>query len=194
MEDFVAIARQLISSPYIGLVSGSLMRYAGQPKLTFQKFACLIVRLTAKQNQPMILRSRLDILQHKVADWPARVDEILEATRMGTAARKSVGTYIDELQIMNGRIDVSFLVQITAPLISMVSDVLDFVVARPSELQRAVGAYAVGLLSKRPKQVWSLRPGTGKSRCAAMAMRAALLHTGVAHVHLVTSHVELAKR
>ena len=65
---------------------------------------------------------------------------------------------------------------------------------KPDNMQYAIGAYAVASLHKRPKQIWEIFAGQGKSRCIASAALYALGETACENVHFVFPTAHLMER
>ncbi len=65
---------------------------------------------------------------------------------------------------------------------------------KPDNMQYSIAAYAVASLHKRPKQVWEIFAGQGKSRMIASAALDALVETNTGNVHIVFPTAHLMKR
>ncbi len=65
---------------------------------------------------------------------------------------------------------------------------------KPDNMQFSIAIYAVASLHKRPKQLWQLYAGQGKSRIIAAAALHALMERDINNVHIVFPTTHLMER
>lgn len=72
-------------------------------------------------------------------------------------------------------------------------DIFDYAGLKPDNMQWAIGAFAVASVHRKPKQVWQIFAGQGKSRIIAAAATYALTEKDVPNVHFVypTAHLKV---
>ena len=101
--------------------------------------------------------------------WKEHLDDWRSSGLGGVRHNDDYKTYIKDIIEQNWTVCEKSVKTMNRGPHSLIDDIYTVVRARPDKMQISIAMFAVASLHKRPKQMWQLPSGQGKSRIIAAA-------------------------
>ena len=129
-----------------------------------------------------------------IEKWKSQLDEWTSNGLGGVRHNDSYKNYIKDLQEQNWKISDKIARNLTKGPPEIILNLYECLPNKPDNMQHSIAVFAVASLHRRPKQLWTIYGGQGKSRIIAAAAMHALNEEKVENVHFVFPSRHLMKR
>ena len=121
----------------------------------------------------------------KFTDWEALITQKEQDLSDSLADGFTAAQHLDRLQDYKGKLRTDVATLMIRDGDGIIEEILRYFTHAPNPTQLAVAVYAVGMLTTKRHQLWSLPAGTGKSRIIACAALVYLKTRLLGQVHIV---------
>ena len=122
--------------------------------MTFNEFAKLTFELTTITNQDQVNSLKNELVSIPAVDWSMKMSDAESGSSALQGTSGDASDFLNQLQRIYFALPSKFVKSITGTVSSAIHSLISRVQLKPNNLQLAVGSYAVGLLAKKPRQIW----------------------------------------
>lgn len=162
--------------------------------MSFDELGGVVDFLVLVQNQDLVKENKEKLLKLPVCKWKSQLEDWRGSGLGGTRHNDTFKYYITDLQEKNWKIGDKQSRLLKKGPNENILDILEGTDVKPDNMQYSIAIYAVASLHRRPKQLWMIHAGQGKSRIIAAAAFHALTESNINNVHIVYPTAHLMER